>query len=89
MRSWNRSLVLLAGSMVLLAVVCVAGLLLDPRTLGGQPIWAKPLKFSVSFVLYATTLAWMISLVSGSRAPVGGPGWPAPWWRSPRWSRWR
>ncbi len=68
MRSWNRSLVLLAGSMVLLAVVCVAGLLLDPRTLGGQPIWAKPLKFSVSFVLYATTLAWMISLVSGSRA---------------------
>jgi hypothetical protein len=58
----------LAGAMILLAPVCVVGLLVDPRTLLGQPIWAKPLKFSVSFVLYATTLAWMISLVRGGRA---------------------
>ena len=53
--------------MILLALVCVGGLLLDPRTLLGQPIWAKPLKFSVSFVLYLPTLAWMISLVRGAR----------------------
>ena len=68
MRSWNRPLLALAAAMILLALVCVVGLLVDPRTLLGQPIWAKPLKFSVSFVLYAPTLAWMISLVRGARA---------------------
>ncbi|WP_018330716.1 hypothetical protein [Actinomycetospora chiangmaiensis] len=67
-RTWNRPLLVFAGAMVLLAPVCVAGLLLDPRVLGGAPIWAKPLKFSVSFVLYAPTLAWMVSLVRGERA---------------------
>ena len=68
MRSWNRPLLALAGAMILLTLVCAVGLLVDPRTLLGQPIWAKPLKFSVSFVLYAPTLAWMISLVRGDRA---------------------
>jgi hypothetical protein len=68
MQSWNRSLLALTGAMVLLALVCVGGLLLDPRLLLGQPIWAKPLKFSISFVLYLPTLAWMISLVRGPRA---------------------
>jgi hypothetical protein len=53
--------------MILLALVCAVGLLVDQRTLLGQPIWAKPLKFSVSFALYAPTLAWMISLVRSTR----------------------
>jgi hypothetical protein len=63
----NRALTVFTGAMAVLAVVCLAALALDPRQLGGQPIWAKPLKFSVSFVLYGATLAWMISLVA---APV-------------------
>lgn len=67
MRSWNRPLLALTGAMLLLAAVCAVGVLLDPRTLLGQPIWAKPLKFSVSFALYAPTLAWMVSLVRGER----------------------
>ena len=67
MRNRNRPLLALAGAMIVLIPVCVGGLLLDPRILGGQPIWAKPLKFSVSFVLYTVTLAWMISLVTGPR----------------------
>ena len=67
MRSWNRPLLALTGAMLLLTVGCAVGLLLDPRTLLGQPIWAKPLKFSVSFALYAPTLAWMISLVRHGR----------------------
>ena len=67
MRSWNRPLLALTGAMLLLTVACAVGLLVDPRTLLGQPIWAKPLKFSVSFALYAPTLAWMISLVRGER----------------------
>lgn len=67
MRTWNRSLLVLTGAMILLALACVVGLLVDPRVLLGQPIWAKPLKFSVSLALYALTLAWMISLVRGPR----------------------
>ena len=62
-----RSLTVFCVAMVALAVVCLAGLALDPRLLGGQPIWAKPLKFSISFVLYSATLAWMISLVAAPR----------------------
>jgi hypothetical protein len=65
--SWNRSLLVLTGAMILLALVCIGGLLLDPRTLLGQPIWAKPLKFSISLALYSPTLAWMISLVTRPR----------------------
>lgn len=60
----NRALAVFTGVMAVLTVVCLAGLAVDPRVLGGQPIWAKPLKFSVSFVLYGATLAWMISLVA-------------------------
>lgn len=47
-------------------------MLADPRDLGGAPIWLKPLKFSVSFVLYGVVLAWMISLLQ----------------RRPRWGYW-
>ncbi|MCD2186102.1 hypothetical protein LN037_02900 [Actinomycetospora sp. SF1] len=68
MRAWNRPLLVLTGAMTLLVPVCAAGLLLDPRVLGGAPIWAKPLKFSISFALYAPTLAWMVSLVRADRA---------------------
>ncbi|WP_282818432.1 hypothetical protein [Curtobacterium flaccumfaciens] len=49
--------------MCLWAVVCLVGLILDPRTLADDPIWAKPLKFSISLALYAITLAWMLSMV--------------------------
>lgn len=41
-------------------LVCLAGLLVDPRTLTGAPIWAKPLKFSISVLIYAITLAWLL-----------------------------
>src|SRR3954464_3693466 len=64
----NRALAGFTALMAALSVVCVVGLLLDPRHLGGQPIWAKPLKFSISFVLYAGTLLWLISLVSAPGA---------------------
>ncbi|MDL5155241.1 hypothetical protein [Actinomycetospora termitidis] len=67
-RPWNRPLVVFTGAMILLTPVCLGGLVLDPRELGGAPIWAKPLKFSISFLLYAPTLAWMVSLVRGERA---------------------
>ncbi|MEU7027449.1 hypothetical protein AB0A60_12265 [Streptomyces sp. NPDC046275] len=60
--------------MVLLALVSAGGLLLDDRVLVGAPIWAKPFKFSLSFIAYALTLAWMLSLLPGARARRIG------WW---------
>lgn len=62
-RAWHRPLVAFAAVMALWVLVCVAGLVIDPRTLSADPVWAKPLKFSVSLAVYALTLAWMLSLV--------------------------
>ncbi|AEB45369.1 hypothetical protein [Micromonospora maris] len=46
-----------------LAVVSAVGVVVDGRVLTGVPIWLKPLKFAVSFVLYGVTLAWLLSLL--------------------------
>jgi hypothetical protein len=51
------------SAMTALAVVSAVGIFADPRVLTGVPIWLKPFKFSVSFVLYGATLAWMLSLL--------------------------
>ncbi|GGQ55506.1 hypothetical protein [Couchioplanes azureus] len=59
----HRPLLAFTAAMAALAVVAAAGLVADPRVLTGMPIWAKPLKFAASFVLYAGTLAWMLSLL--------------------------
>jgi hypothetical protein len=50
-------------AMAVLAVVALVGIVADARVLTGAPIWLKVFKFSTSFVLYATTLAWMLSLL--------------------------
>ncbi|MFF0232726.1 hypothetical protein [Micromonospora sp. NPDC005254] len=60
---WNRPLLILVCAMAVLAVVATVGVLVDPRVLTGAPIWLKPFKFAVSFVLYGATLAWMLSLL--------------------------
>jgi hypothetical protein len=60
---WHRPLMIFAAAMAVLALVAAIGTFADPRVLTGAPIWLKPFKFAVSFVLYATTLAWMLSLL--------------------------
>ncbi|POX39248.1 hypothetical protein C3486_19410 [Streptomyces sp. Ru73] len=55
-----------------LAVVSAAGLVADDRVLVGAPVWLKPLKFSLSFVLYGLTLAWLLGR-SPARSRTG-------WW---------
>ncbi|WP_041841323.1 hypothetical protein [Actinoplanes friuliensis] len=60
---WNRPLLFFTAVMAVLAVVAGIGVLADPRVLTGAPIWLKPFKFAVSFVLYTFTLAWMLSLL--------------------------
>jgi hypothetical protein len=54
---------ILSTAMTVLAVVALIGVFADSRVLVGAPIWLKVFKFSVSFVLYGTTLAWMLSLL--------------------------
>ncbi|MEU1807777.1 hypothetical protein [Micromonospora aurantiaca (nom. illeg.)] len=60
---WHRPLMLLVSAMAVLTVVAAVGVVADPRVLTGAPIWLKPLKFAISFVLYGVTLAWMLSLL--------------------------
>ncbi|MCD0505365.1 ABA4-like family protein, partial [Bordetella petrii] len=53
----------LAGfGMLLLALLLPAAMAawLDPRTLAGVDVWAKPMKFLAAIGLYALTLAWLI-----------------------------
>lgn len=66
-RSWHRPLVLISVAMVVMAVASAVGLIADDRVLVGAPIWAKPFKFSVSFVAYCLSLAWMLSLLPRGR----------------------
>lgn len=64
---WHRPLLMLAAVMALLVLVCVTGLLVDDRRLLGVSVWLKPLKFGISFAVYAMTLAWMLTLVTRGR----------------------
>ncbi len=50
---------------VVLAALALALLLLDPRHLGGALLWWKPLKFSLSIVAFAWTLAWLLADLPG------------------------
>jgi hypothetical protein len=49
-----------AAAMAALTPVLVVTALVDDRMLLGAPLWFKPLKFAISFVLYAGTLAWLL-----------------------------
>ncbi|MEV1157450.1 hypothetical protein AB0J27_18840 [Micromonospora chokoriensis] len=60
---WHRPLMIFVSAMAVLAAVCAVGILVDSRVLTGAPIWLKPFKFAVSFVLYGATLAWMLTLL--------------------------
>ncbi|MEU7869763.1 hypothetical protein [Dactylosporangium sp. NPDC049140] len=59
----HRPLVIVAGLMAVLALAALTGIFADDRTLVGAPIWLKPFKFAVSIAVYATTIAWLLSLL--------------------------
>ncbi|MCI4657016.1 hypothetical protein [Cryobacterium zhongshanensis] len=71
--TWHRPLLAASAAMAVLVVICVVGLLVDQRTLTGSPIWAKPLKFSISVLVYAASLAWLLGLLSARRRRLA-------WW---------
>ncbi len=55
------------GLMVVLTAAAALGVLMDDRVLGGSPVWLKPFKFAVSFVIYGATIAWIISRMPDRR----------------------
>lgn len=58
---WHRPLMTVAALMVACSAVALVGILIDPRTVTGLDAWAKPLKFSLSILLYCVTWAWLIA----------------------------
>ncbi|MGA1837572.1 hypothetical protein VD659_11635 [Herbiconiux sp. 11R-BC] len=49
--------------MAVLVIVSTVGLLADDRTLLGESVWVKPLKFGIGLAIYSTTLAWMLGFL--------------------------
>lgn len=63
-RSWNRPMLIFAIACAGLAAIAAVGLLVDDRVLGGAPVWAKPLKFALSSMIYGLTWSWLCSLIT-------------------------
>ena len=59
-RRGHRGLFAFAVAMAVLTPVLAVLAVVDDRVLLGAPLWLKPLKFAVSFVAYAGTLAWLL-----------------------------
>jgi len=57
---WHQPLLWVAAASAVLSIVCLFGLIVDPRSLVGAPLWAKPLKFALSTFIYAITWSWLI-----------------------------
>jgi hypothetical protein len=55
---WHRPLLWLSFGTAAAMLATLAGLIFDTRLLDGAPLWAKPLKFSISILVYALTLSW-------------------------------
>ncbi|MEM8570062.1 MAG: hypothetical protein AAGG56_04040 [Pseudomonadota bacterium] len=52
------------GLSAAILVVTLAAALVDIRTLEGVPVWAKPAKFALSFVILFATIAWLEARLS-------------------------
>lgn len=59
----DAALAVSAGIMLSALVGCGIGLLVDPRTVLGAPVWLKPAKFALSIGLYCLTLAWVFGYI--------------------------
>jgi len=56
----------LAAAFLVSLIACAVLLALDPRTLdNGDPVWLKPMRFSLAFVVHLLTLVWLARLGRG------------------------
>jgi hypothetical protein len=60
---WDADRPLTASSIVMLAALVFAGIgvVIDPRTIVGLPIWMKPAKFAMSTAIFMLTMAWIFT----------------------------
>lgn len=65
-RGWaiHPILTAFAVTMALTLLLGLVGLIADPRLITGMPAWAKTVKFSISLLIYAITLIWMLPFVT-------------------------
>ncbi|MFD9410705.1 hypothetical protein ACFWBN_27310 [Streptomyces sp. NPDC059989] len=66
-RTWHRPLLICAALMSALMLLSGIGMAVDSRTLLGESVWAKPLKFAFAFTLYTATLAWLLTKLNKGR----------------------
>lgn len=52
---------------VIFTIISIIGLIVDERTLLGVNVWIKPLKFSISGVIYILTVGFLITLYPYSK----------------------
>lgn len=71
----NKPLVLTALLSLGLLLFSFVGLLVDPRTVIGEPVWIKPTKFAISSVFYSMTLLWLLTFVADKRRWVAIISW--------------
>lgn len=65
---WHRPLLVAGLLMALVALVSAVAIPLDHRTMMGESVWVKSLKFGLSFAAYLLTLAWLLGrLIRGRR----------------------
>ncbi|WP_084823607.1 hypothetical protein [Nocardia beijingensis] len=58
----HRPLLCTVTAMAALVLFSLAATLVDDRTLLGESVWLKPMKFGLAFAVYSLTLAWLLSL---------------------------
>ncbi|MFI8497008.1 hypothetical protein ACIGFK_00545 [Streptomyces sp. NPDC085524] len=63
----HRPLAVCAALMAGLFVLCGIAMAVDGRTLLGESVWAKPMKFGFAFALYSGTLAWLLTRLEKGR----------------------
>jgi hypothetical protein len=51
---------------LILAVISIAGLFWDSRTVGGINPWIKPFKFEISIIIFLATMAWILRYLEPS-----------------------
>ncbi|WP_374370516.1 hypothetical protein [Dongia sp.] len=59
-----------AALMLVLLPVCLVLLAIDPRTINGVSVWAKPIKFQLSLALHFATLALLLRLLIPAARPA-------------------
>lgn len=74
-RRGHRGLFWFSVTMAALAFLIIVAAVVDDRTLLGAPLWFKPLKFALSFVLYSAALAWMLARLDAPGRWLRLAGW--------------